>query len=42
MCVKGDDGSVAGEGIHLFQTALKNLVNKYFHFDQFLILSSQV
>ena len=29
-----------GAGIHLFQTALKNLANKYFHFGQFLILSS--
>ena len=30
------------ESIHLFQTALKNLANKYFYFGQFLILSSEV
>ena len=31
-----------GKVIHLFQAALKNLANKYFHFGQFLILSSVV
>ena len=37
-------GAVKGTGkvIHLFQTALKNLANKYFNFGQFLILSSVV
>ena len=39
LCVFMTGGGV----IHLFQTALKNSVeetNKYFHFGQFLILSS--
>ena len=44
LCVcGGGGGGGGGEGvvmIHLFQTALKNLANKYFHFAQFLILSS--
>ena len=43
-CVLGSVyvGEGAGEMIHLFQTALKNLANEYFHFGQFLILSSVV
>ena len=45
--MEGDGGGVGcGKGtgnlIHLFQTALKNLANKYFHFGQFLILFSVV
>ena len=38
-CVCGGGGGVKGTGkvIHLFQTALKNLANKYFHFGQFFI-----
>ena len=42
------EGRGRGEGkktrgvIHLFQTALKNLANKYFHFGQFFILFSVV
>ena len=31
-----------GKVIHLFQTALKNLGNKYCYFGQFLIMSSVV
>ena len=34
----GGGGEGTGKAIHLFQTALKNLANKYFHFGQFLIL----
>ena len=45
LCVWGRGGGT-GEGtgkvIHLFQTALKNLANKYFHFGQFLALSPVV
>ena len=38
----GKRGMGMGKMIHLFQTALKNLTNKYFHFGQFLTLSSVV
>ena len=34
MCVVGE-GTGTGKVIHLFQTALKNVANKYFHFGQF-------
>ena len=44
MCVGGGGGGGEGTGkvIHLFQTALKSLANKYFYFGQFLIRSSVV
>ena len=40
----GGPGGREGTGkvIHLFQTALKILAKKYFHFGQFLMLSSVV
>ena len=42
VCGIGGVGEGTGEANHLFQTALKNLDNKYFNFGQFLILSSVV
>ena len=38
----GGVGGVGGGGWYSLQTAVKNLANKYFHFGQFLILSSVV
>ena len=35
-CVCGWEREGDGEGDHLFQTALKNVANKYFHYGQFL------
>ena len=37
MCGVGRGIEGTRKVIHLFQTALKNLANKYFHFGQFLI-----
>ena len=49
VCVYGGAGGGrrggagwTGKVIHLFQSALKNLANKCFHFGQLLILSSVV
>ena len=42
VCVGGGGGGGAWRVIHLFQITLKNLANQYFHFGQFLILSSVV
>ena len=42
VCVGGEGWEGAEEGIHLFQTAFKNLANKYFHFGQFVIVFNTV